>query len=184
MRCPSPPNSEAASLEPSDISETSCEEYEDESDASITEEPQRDNASSNASVSSKNSSSSSSSSKKSVTFSPQLVVRTHALVVGDSPSCPLLPLQLDWDYNLATVDMDQYESSRRRPRRRTSTKSPRKLLFYERSERLEDVAGYSPKELLEHKKQALERIKQQKEQEAIEAQQQEGLLESRIGIQV
>jgi len=183
MRCPSPPNSEAATLEPSDISETSCEEYEDESDASITEEPQRDIASSNASVSSKSSSNSSSSGKKSVTFSPQLVVRTHALVVGDSPSCPLLPLQLDWDYNLATVDMDQYEISRR-PRRRTSTKSPRKLLFYERSERLEDVAGYSPKELLEHKKQALERIKQQKEQEAIEAQQQEGLLESRIGIQV
>ena len=138
----------------------SIEEEEDMNDSVASVDSRASHSSSSRS------SNSSSSNSKSVSFSPELSVHIHSLVVGDSPSCPLLPLQLDWCYDQETLDLDQYESSPSTRRRRF--RGPKKLLFYERSERLEDVAGYSPKELMEIKREAEKRIKEE-ERAAAEA---------------
>ena len=107
------------------------------------------------------------SSNKSVSFSDELLIRTHCVVLGDSPCCPMLPIQLDWSYDMETLDLDEFESSRTTIRRRK--RGPRKLLFYERSELLQDVAGYSPKELTEKKQAAEQRIKEENTAKAAKA---------------
>jgi len=89
------------------FSAVQCED--DKQDASLAEELQGSDqgAAGNASSASVSSQSSSTLSEKSVSFSPQLVVRTHALVVGCHLACPLLPLQLDWQCDIALLDMNQ-----------------------------------------------------------------------------
>mmetsp|Transcript_9751 Transcript_9751/g.17804 ORF Transcript_9751/g.17804 Transcript_9751/m.17804 type:complete len:185 (-) Transcript_9751:213-767(-) len=102
--------------------------------------------------------------RKSVSFSQVLSVRTHSLVVGDSPSCPVLPLSLDWQYNQDSLNLDEQEQLQQRKRRRRRNKQgAKKLLFYERHELLMDVADYSPKELMEIKGKALRRVKEEEE---------------------
>jgi hypothetical protein len=95
--------------------------------------------------------------KKSVTFSPDLTIRTHRVVLGDSPSCPLLPLTLDWCYDEEVDDLEEFENAPSTKRRRR--RGPKKLLFYERSERLQEVGGHSPTELHVAKMRAILRMK-------------------------
>lgn len=68
---------------------------------------------------------------------------------------------------METLNLDQFESSRTTLRRRK--RGPRKLLFFERSELLQDVAGYSPTELTEKKQEAEQRMKEEKAAKAAEA---------------
>ena len=162
-------NDSSASLASSEVSEISEQDDEEEEvEESVDFGEQDDEVARDVSVDSSASRSSvcSSSSKRSVSFSSELSVRTHALVVGNSPSCPLLPLQLDWRYDEETVDLDEHESSLTTRRRRR--RGPRKLLFCERSDLLQDVGGYSPKELMKMKREALQRMKE--EEDAAKAQ--------------
>jgi hypothetical protein len=45
------------------------------------------------------SSSTASNNNKRVSFSNTLRIRTHSIVVGDHPCCPILALELGWEYN-------------------------------------------------------------------------------------
>lgn len=99
-----------------------------------------------------------------------MIVHCHKIIIGDCPSCPILPLALGWEHadEPETVNLDKYESSlttkRRRNRyRRGGSNHARKLMYFERTEKLQDVSGYTPKEL-QHAKQ--EAIKSQQQQEA------------------
>jgi hypothetical protein len=101
--------------------------------------------------------------KKTVTFSPMLVIRSHKITIGDSLSCPILPLTLDWEHaEPSFLDMDRYESSPATRRRRR--RGPRKLMFFERNELLQYVSGYTPAELYKAKKEGLEAQKRDQEQ--------------------
>lgn len=80
----------------------------------------------------------SSKKRKSVSFAPQLEIRPYKIIVGDHPDCPTLPLSLDWAHGeTEMINLEKYERSRMRIRRRR----PRRLLHYERKERLEEVSG-------------------------------------------
>lgn len=46
-----------------------------------------------------------------VSFSDQIHVRTHSIVLGDHPCCPNLPLELGWEYEDSTVPDDDQENT-------------------------------------------------------------------------
>lgn len=80
----------------------------------------------------------SSNKRRNVSFSPQLEIRPYKIIVGDHPDCPTLPLSLDWEHGeTEIINLEEYERIRMRIRRRR----PRKLLHYERKERLQEVSG-------------------------------------------
>lgn len=56
---------------------------------------------------------------KRVSFSNTLGIRTHSVVVGDHPCCPILALDLGWEYNDDTVGVKDYKmmSGRHQPKR-------------------------------------------------------------------
>ena len=94
---------------------------------------------------------------KTVTFSPTCTVHTHKVILGDSPTCPILPLTLDWERaEPREVNLQQFESSLLR--RKSRQRGARKLLYYEREKVLLTVGGYSASELYRAKAVALNEL--------------------------
>jgi len=143
-------SSSLASLATTDVSESVDSEVEEEEDAFTNDSTASDNSSSSIK---------SNTSSKHVSFAPELILLTHSITLGDTPSCPLLAIQLDWAYDRETLDLEEFESSKTANYRRR--RGPKKLLFYERSELLMDVAGFTGKELSEKRKEAKQRMQEE-----------------------
>jgi len=73
-----------------------------------------------------------------VSFAPRVEVREYDIVIGDHPSCDLLPLSLGWTYSDTTFQDYTCEQTRRRPM---------KLTYLQRKNLLRQVGGYSEEEL-------------------------------------
>ena len=75
-----------------------------------------------------------------VSFAPRIEVREYDVVIGDHPSCDLLPLSLGWTYSDSTFQGYSSPSSRRHG-------NQMKLTYLERKALLESVGGYTQEEL-------------------------------------
>jgi hypothetical protein len=73
-----------------------------------------------------------------VSFAPSVQVREYAIVVGDHPMCPILPLSLDWKHSEERSQEYASHSRRYGPQLR--------LTYYERRNILR-TAGYTEADL-------------------------------------
>jgi hypothetical protein len=76
------------------------------------------------------------SSERRVSFSNNMKVRTHTIVLGDHPCCKSLPLELGWEYDEGEVAMNEKRKGtvRRRP-------------YLERKDMLKRISGMTDAEI-------------------------------------
>jgi len=112
-----------------------------------------------SSVSIVSSSSSSSTSMKSVSFS-KVHVREHCIIIGDNPSCEMLPLSLGWSHiDEKIYDVNDYERKKQQRRSLNSSVNgsshqrhkldlANRLTFSERMNTLKRVSGMNESDIM------------------------------------
>jgi len=93
-----------------------------------------------------------SSSDRRLSFAPRVEVREYDLVIGDHPSCDLLPLSLGWTYSESSFQDYKSPNTRRHG-------NQMKLTYLERKNLLQRVGGYSEGELQCSQKNTLHHVR-------------------------
>lgn len=83
-----------------------------------------------------------------VSFSPQLQVRTHSVVLGEHPCCGQLALELGWEHNdKVLVNLEVHESSKLYKNKHNPRGEARRRSYFERKQILKEVTGLTDSEI-------------------------------------